>query len=235
MTSFFTWGGETSSSKGLTIESCPRFGAGQRIVSKTTIPGKSGALVFDTGAFSNYTQSYEIWFRDKKSGMISAAKDIATWLLSPLGYQKLEDSYDPDVFRMAVFTGPIEVENWMLTYGRATIEFDCMPQRWLKSGQTPITILSGQSILNQWQKAKPLLIVSGNGTLEINDSVIQISGTSGQYFIDCETENAYQNGISLNANLTVENNLFPVLRNGETQISFTGIDSLQIVPRWWSN
>lgn len=84
-------------------------------------------------------------------------------------------------------------------------------------------------------EGETLLIVSGNGTLEINDSVIQISGTSGQYFIDCETENAYQNGISLNANLTVENNLFPVLRNGETQISFTGIDSLQIVPRWWSN
>lgn len=136
---------------------------------------------------------------------------------------------------MAVYTGPMEIENWMLTYGRATLDFDCMPQRWLKSGEIPVSVKNGDVILNQWQKAKPLLIVSGNGTLEINDSVIQISGTSGQYFIDCETENAYQNGISLNANLTVENNLFPVLRNGETQISFTGIDSLQIVPRWWSN
>ena len=176
-----------------------------------------------------------IWFRDKSAGMTSAAKSIATWLLSPSGYQRLEDTYDPDVFRMAVYTGPIEIENWMLTYGRATLDFDCMPQRWLKSGEIPVSVKNGDVILNQWQKAKPLLIVSGNGTLEINDSVIQISGTSGQYFIDCETENAYQNGISLNANLTVENNLFPVLRNGETQISFTGIDSLQIVPRWWSN
>lgn len=235
MRSFFVWAGETSLSKGLTVERCPAFGAGQRIVEKTTVPGKSGDLVFDTGAFSNYTQSYEIWFRDKSAGMTSAAKSIATWLLSPSGYQRLEDTYDPDVFRMAVYTGPMEIENWMLTYGRATLDFDCMPQRWLKSGEIPVSVKNGDVILNQWQKTKPLLIVSGNGTLEINDSVIQISGTSGQYFIDCETENAYQNEISLNANLTVENNLFPVLRNGETQISFTGIDSLQIVPRWWSN
>lgn len=235
MTSFFTWGGETSSSKGLTIESCPRFGAGQRIVSKTTIPGKSGALVFDTGAFSNYTQSYEIWFRDKKSGMISAAKNIATWLLSPLGYQKLEDSYDPDVFRMAVFTGPIEVENWMLTYGRATIEFDCMPQRWLKSGQTPISILSGQSILNQWQSTKPLLILSGNGQVQIGDSVVEISGTNGKFYIDCDTENAYQGTENINSNIEVANNIFPVLSKGKTQITYTGIEDLQIIPRWWTN
>ena len=235
MRSFFVWDGQTSVSKGLTIERCPTFGAGQRIVEKKTVPGKSGDLVFDTGAFSNYNQGYEIWFRDKSAGMTSAAKSIATWLLSPSGYQRLEDTYDPDVFRMAVYTGPTEIENWMLTYGRATLDFDCMPQRWLKSGEIPVSVKNGDVILNQWQKTKPLLIVSGNGTLEINDSVIQISGTSGQYFIDCETENAYQNGISLNDNLKVENNLFPVLRNGETQISFTGIDRLQIVPRWWSN
>lgn len=235
MNSFFVWSGETSFSKGLTIERCPSFGAGQRIVEKTTVPGKSGDLVFDTGAFSNYTQSYEIWFRDKSAGMTSAAKDIATWLLSPLGYQKLEDSYDPDVFRMAVFTGPIEVENWMLTYGRATIEFDCMPQRWLKSGQTPISILSGQSILNQWQSTKPLLILSGNGQVQIGDSVIEISGTNGQFYIDCDTENAYQGTENINSNIEVVNNIFPVLSKGQTQITYTGIDDLQIIPRWWTN
>lgn len=139
MMSFFVWDGETSLSKGLTVERCPAFGAGQRIVEKTTVPGKSGDLVFDTGAFSNYTQSYEIWFRDKSAGMTSAAKSIATWLLSPSGYQRLEDTYDPDVFRMAVYTGPMEIENWMLTYGRATLDFDCMPQRWLKSGEIPVS------------------------------------------------------------------------------------------------
>lgn len=235
MNSFFVWADETSFSKGLTVERCPSFGAGQRIVEKTAIPGKSGDLVFDTGAFSNYIQSYEIWFRDKSAGMISAAKNIAVWLLSPLGYQRLEDTYDPDVFRMAVYTGPIEIENWMLTYGRATLDFDCMPQRWLKSGQEPISVQSGDMILNQWQTAKPLLIISGNGTIEINNAVISVSGTSGKYFIDCETENSYQNGISLNGNMTVENNLFPSFPHGETQISFTGIDSLQIIPRWWSN
>lgn len=235
MNSFFVWSGETSFSKGLTIERCPSFGAGQRIVEKTTVPGKSGDLVFDTGAFSNYTQSYEIWFRDKSAGMTSAAKDIATWLLSPLGYQKLEDSYDPDVFRMAVFTGPIEVENWMLTYGRATIEFDCMPQRWLKSGQTPISILSGQSILNQWQSTKPLLILSGNGQVQIGNSVIEISGTNGQFYIDCDTENAYQGTENINSNIEVVDNTFPVLSKGQTQITYTGIDDLQIIPRWWTN
>lgn len=235
MNSFFVWAGETSFSKGLTIERCPSFGSGQRIVEKTEIPGKSGDLVFDTGAFSNYIQSYEIWFRDKSDGMISAAKNIAVWLLSPLGYQRLEDTYDPDVFRMAVYTGPIEIENWMLTYGRATLDFDCMPQRWLKSGQEPISVKSGDAVLNQWQTAKPLLVLSGNGQIDINGCVLTISRTSGQYYIDCETENAYQDGLSINDKVKAENNVFPKLPNGETKIIFSGIDSLKIIPRWWTN
>lgn len=235
MNSFFVWAGETSFSKGLTIERCPSFGAGQRIVEKTAIPGKSGDLVFDTGAFSNYIQSYEIWFRDKSDGMISAAKNIAVWLLSPLGYQRLEDTYDPDVFRMAVYTGPIEIENWMLTYGRATLDFDCMPQRWLKSGQEPISVKSGDAVLNQWQTAKPLLILEGNGQIDINGCVLTISRTSGQYYIDCETENAYQDGLSINDKVKAEYNIFPKLPNGETKIIFSGIDSLKIIPRWWTN
>lgn len=235
MNSFFVWAGETSFSKGLTIERCPSFGSGQRIVEKTAIPGKSGDLVFDTGAFSNYIQSYEIWFRDKSDGMISAAKNIAVWLLSPLGYQRLEDTYDPDVFRMAVYTGPIEIENWMLTYGRATLDFDCMPQRWLKSGQEPISVKSGDAVLNQWQTAKPLLILEGNGQIDINGCVLTISRTSGQYYIDCETENAYQDGLSINDKVKAENNVFPKLPHGETKIIFSGIDSLKIIPRWWTN
>lgn len=235
MNSFFVWAGETSFSKGLTIERCPSFGSGQRIVEKTAIPGKSGDLVFDTGAFSNYIQSYEIWFRDKSDGMISAAKNIAVWLLSPLGYQRLEDTYDPDVFRMAVYTGPIEIENWMLTYGRATLDFDCMPQRWLKSGQEPISVKSGDAVLNQWQTAKPLLILEGNGQIDINGCVLTISRTSGQYYIDCETENAYQDGLSINDKVKAEYNIFPKLPNGETKIIFSGIDSLKIIPRWWTN
>lgn len=234
MKSFFTWAGRSSLAMGLTVDSCPSYEAGQRVVNKTQVPGRSGDLVFDTGAFSNVTQQYEVWLKDLQAGPVAAAKKISSWLLAPLGYQQLEDTYDPEIFRMAVFAGPIEVENWMLKYGRATLEFDCMPQKWLKSGQQPITMSSGTSLYNQWMPAKPLLLVTGNGQIQIGSAILQVSGTTGQFVIDCEGENAYQGGDNLNANIQAADNIFPTLSAGDTLVSFSGLDQLQIIPRWWS-
>lgn len=234
MRSFFTWAGRSSLEMGLTVESCPSYEAGQRIVNKTQVPGRSGDLVFDTGAFANVTQQYEVWFKAAQAGPVAASKKISSWLLAPFGYQQLEDTYDPEIFRRAVFAGPVEVENWMLKYGRATLEFDCMPQKWLKSGQQPITMSSGMSLYNQWMPTKPLLLVTGNGQLQIGSAILQVSGTTGQFYIDCETENAYQGANNLNANIQAVDNAFPVLAAGATQVSFSGFDALQIIPRWWS-
>lgn len=234
--SYFYFNGARSIDKGLTIEQCPSFVTGQRSVEKITVPGRSGELVIDTGAYGNYTQPYEIWFKDKRLGTTRAARDIAQWLLSGTGYLRLEDTYDPEVFRLAMFTGPLDVENWMLMAGRATLEFDCQPQRWLKDGQNPISVESGQRLLNAWQPALPLIQVTGTGegSLTVGGSTFTISDMPGGITLDSETQDAFFGTQNLNNNVQV-NGGYPVLQAGETAISFSGaITAVKITPRWWS-
>lgn len=238
MRNYFYFNGFRSTDKGLTIEKCPSVSTGQRVVNKVSVPGRSGDLVIDTGAYGNYTQPYEIWFKDKRRGTTRAARDIAQWLLSGTGYLQLEDTYDPEVFRLAMFTGPLDVENWMLMAGRATLEFDCQPQRWLKGGQNPISVESGQRLFNAWQPALPLIRVTGtgNGSLTVGGSTFTISDMPGAITLDSETQDAYTGDpyVNLNNNVKVSGG-YPVLQAGETAVSFSGgITAVQITPRWWS-
>ena len=56
--------------------------------------------------------------------------------------------------------GPLNVETVLKNHGRATLEFDVQPQRYLKSGETPLTFQGGSvyTITNPTQfEARPLL------------------------------------------------------------------------------
>ena len=235
MRSYLVFGGKNSLEFGLRIEKCPAFVAGQRAVTKQPVPGRSGGLLIDTGAYDNYIQPYEIWFRGDKP-TTQAARAIAMWLLAGTGYIRLEDSYDPDIYRMALFAGPINVENWMLTHGRATLEFDCKPQRYLKQGQFPIAVQSGKTIGNQWMPALPLIKITGtgNGQLVVGNSQVSISDMTGEITLDCDVQNAYNGTLNLNNDITVTGG-WPVLATGQTAISFSGgITAVEITPRWWT-
>ena len=60
------------------------------------------------------------------------------------GYTRLTDSYHPDEFRYAVYTGPFEPKVQKKNdAGSFTISFTCKPQRYLLSGETETTIGQG--------------------------------------------------------------------------------------------
>lgn len=233
---FFCFNGARSIDKGLTVEHCPNFGSGQRVVEKITVPGRIGDLLIDNATYGNCTQSYDIWFKDRQRGTIRAASDISQWLLSAVGYKRLEDSYAPDVFRMALFAGPFDVTNWMLTHGRATITFDCKPQRYLKQGQFSVPVQSGQPVSNQWMPALPLIQITGtgDGQLMVGNSQVDITDMTGAITLDCDVQNAYNGTVNLNNNITIFGG-WPVLETGQTAISFSGgITAVEITPRWWT-
>lgn len=233
--SYLIFGGVPSYQVGVVVEHCPSYQAPQRVVTKYTIPGRSGDLTLDTGAYSNVTQTYEVWYKHHGLNMTEATHAVAKWLLSAQGYQRLEDTYDPDIYRMALFVGPVDFENWMLRRGRATLTFDCQPQRWYKSGELPVTLTSGSVLHNPGQPSSPLLHVTGNGDgeLSVGDTIIHISGLDGDMMIDCDSQNAYWEAENLNANIQVSQ--FPVLSAGDTAISWSGgITGVICIPRWWT-
>ena len=79
--------------------------------------------------------------------------------------------------------------------------------------------------------AKPLIEVSGTGTITINDSVLTLDTNTGITTIDCDMQDAYEGTINRNGNLTVVNG-FPVLNSGENEVSVSGC-TINLIPRWW--
>lgn len=240
MVNYFMYGGKRSIDFGIRIESYPETPFPERGYETYQVPGRSGLLVLDTGEYRNVTQTYECWYRAKTSWKFTSyefSRYIADWLLFPGGYRILEDTYHPDFFRKAVYAGPANIESFFAKYGRMTMEFNCMPQKWLKSGQYQVSVQSGDVLYNNYMPALPLIQVTGSGAgvLGVGDSTVTISSIpEGGLTIDSESQNAYSGTQNCNDLITLGGN-FPTLQNGATGISYSGgITAIQIMPRWWT-
>lgn len=233
-----TWAGINSETLGLTVERYPGRPRPTKKYSVVSIPGRNGDLYVDTGAYTNYTnytQYYDIGIRGKAEGLPAAAQSVADWLYSPAGYQRLEDSYEPDVFRMAYFAGPLDVENMLNVLGRASIEFNCKPQRFLKSGEAAVSVASGDSIYNPTAfAALPIINIygSGAGRLQVGEYVVEIFSLDGSMSLDSDLQNAYSGTANLNSAISAPE--FPQLIAGNNEITYTGTWTVEIIPRWWT-
>ena len=87
--------------------------------------------------------------------------------------------------------------------------------------------------------AKPLIKVTGRGTLGIGEYILTITGTASQkLYIDCETMEIYtlEGTVPTGASslVSINKNDFPVLKSGTNYISVgSGITAVTITPRWW--
>lgn len=153
------------------------YNAPERDVEMITIPGRSGSFALDNGRFENITVTYPAGiFAETEADFREAISDFRNFLCSRKGYVRLQDEYNPNEYRMAVYKSGLEVEPAMLKAGEFDIVFDCKPQRWLTSGEVKQTIAnSGDTITNPTLfEASPLLEVEGTGDITFNNSVITI-------------------------------------------------------------
>lgn len=140
MRSTIYFDGKSSADFGLIVEYFPESVHAARRGELIPIPGRNGVIVREDGAFDTYTQQYQVWFRNTMGrDTYQKARDVAEWLLSASGFCRLEDTYEPEHFRLARFVGPLNVETVLRNHGRVTLEFDVQPQRYLKIGETPIS------------------------------------------------------------------------------------------------
>lgn len=236
MINYFVYNGRSSRDFRLSVEEWPSYTTPQRLTSSTQIPGRSGDLIYDFGSYGNVEVEYKVALMARPLSTLAAGREIAMWLQRSGGYRILRDSYRRDRFRRAAYTGPLEIENLLGHYGRATLRFECMPQVYLDEGEYTHNITSGQTLGNRWMPAKPLITVygSGTGTLVIGKQAVRVSGLdAGPVVLDCENEDAAQNGGNGNRLVSLSAG-WPVLQTGGNRISFyDGISGVKIKPRWW--
>lgn len=236
MISIIDWAGVSSDDLRIRIERYPSRILPERSQTMTEVPGRNGGLLIVDGNFRNYQQDYEVFISAERSGLVRAARAVAEWLESPVGYQRLEDSYEPDIYREAYYAGNQDIESVLNRFGRTTISFNCKPQRYLKSGEVSKTFTAAGALTNVTKfDALPVITVygSGAGSVTVGDRTVTISDIDGYVVLDCELQDAYKGTVNKNGTVTLTE--FPVLTAGENAISFAGgVTSVEIVPHWWT-
>lgn len=229
--------GRSSEDIGLVVERPPDYEIPERDYEIVPIAGRNGDLVIDKGGYKNVERTYEVAIGSEGADFALLASKIADWLYKDVGYVRLEDSYEPDVFKMARLAQNEPIVNILQQAGRATLTFDRKPQRFLKSGANSVVVTTGMKMSNPTNyDALPLIKITGTGagTIVVGGYTVKILANTGYIHIDSETGNAYKD-IGLNKNSDVElPNGPPILHPGNTTITFTGaITKVEITPRWW--
>lgn len=246
----FWFDGESAAAHGLAASGSGTFNAAERDVETVAIPGRNGDLIIDNGRYKNISVAYPVSIC---SDFAANAERCRAWLGSKTGYHRLEDDWDPDHYRLGRFQGPLEFSPGFLNRtAEGTVTFDCKPQRFLKTGEFPMTVTEGMTLVNPTRfAAKPLIRVEGSGTvlLYLNKDYIgiavQFPDWTNHVYFDCEALDAYyvkESGARGDANscvsITGTNKGLPELRPGASEIimitSLGEISQVQITPRWWT-
>lgn len=231
------WAGTSNKDVGMIIEHYPSVILPNRSQDIQKVPGRNGDIVLPNGSFENYEQSYSAFLDARNIGKLEQVMPkVVDWLLGNEGYQRLEDSYFPDVYRMAYYSGGTEFISLFNEYGEGTLTFNCAPEKYYKSGEWPITLSKNQVLLNPSTfAASPLIKVtgSGSGTLTFNNSSVTISSIGTSVTIDVKLHKAYNGTTSRNNTIS---GMYENLKLGKsTTITWSGgITGVDITPRWWT-
>lgn len=233
-----------------------------------TVPGRIGAVYpdLDYSQMPNEIREYKagLYLRNAGEELVQRRMvDIRHWLMNPKGYAELSDSYEPQLYRRAFFSGsfsPVRKgagENYEIP-----LRFSCDPRRFI-AGDNSFTI-------NGWQGettyttplivrgfriqeySKPLLYISKDETvLHIsftdvteeggtprNDPIgeIWIKAGDADFWFDAETLTAWQDDDDKTPCNDLISDVIGEVRlgSGQTKITLGNMFSLlRVNPRWW--
>lgn len=243
--STFTFDGTLSSAYGVIIDRSGIYAAAERDYSTYEVPGRNGELTFDNGRWRNVMLTYSCMIG---RGFPVNMPGFFAWLMSKVGYKRLEDSLQTDYYRMARVASAPEPDTFAhYIGGRFDVEFDCMPQKWLKSGEDEIAYTSSSKTVNNptLYDAAPLIRITttSSGSITIGGKTISLTARpsgSEDMIIDYETGDAYSATSHTNFNQYVSFGSgvteFPKLKpgNNSTSIGTNLRNNFYLTPRWWT-
>ena len=232
---YFVFNGESSLDHGIYVGGQGTYNAPQRDVSKISVPGRNGDLIKDNGRWLHIEVPYNIVIM---KDFLDRTDEIRAWLNEPVDYCRLEDTYHPDSYRLARFAGPVEFETAAFNNaGKATVIFDCKPQRFLKSGEMLLPQTKNTMIFNPTRfPSRPLIRVTctGSGTVTVGLYMITLSNIPTFVDIDSETQDCYANDTSMNNKVSLSNG-FPLLMPRGNIVTWTGdVTAVSIAGRWYT-
>lgn len=245
----FVYGGVASSDYGIVVSEAPTFEKPTRKQSVFSVPGRNGSVIFPQYAWNDVTRKYKVFLtKDANQHLVQNVDALTAWLNTQNddtyaalyrfgGYCRLEDSFEPEVFRLAYYSGGDDVTNEMTQYGEAVLKFTCRPERFFKEGETAHTLtISGQSVGNPTRFiSKPLIHVEASNatvSLTIGGKTCTL-GVTDSIDVDCDLMQCYKNLPTVNMNQYFSGE-FPQLLPGNNIVTFTNATKVVIIPRYYT-
>lgn len=236
---YFEYKGRKSSDFGLIVENGLAFTVPERDVTPLEVPGLDGDLIVDNNRLKGFDKSFPISLIAPNGKTIDQiSKEISEWLRTDVGWDKLTFTGYQGYYYEAICYESFDIENILKTFGKAVITFRCKPYKYKNDGQTPLTIINGQTLVNPEKRiSKPLIKVTGTGDITFKNNGFDwliLKSVDNFLLIDSKNMSVSKGIVSyfdkMNANLKP---LFPVLKTGNNIITWTGtVTKVEITPRW---
>ena len=218
------------------VQTEPSYDFPEKDYDVTHVPGRNGDIVIDQGSWQNVSRKYNLAMDAGKISYTEVASKLVQWLHSASGYARLEDSYEPDFYRMAMYKDSGSISNIFNKAGQIEVEFTCKPQRYFKSGEAADIFVASSEYRNPTDfPAKPLIKIhgSGSGVVGIGEYTVTINDIIDGMIVDSEQQDTYKDHMNCNSKVSITE--YPKLVSGNNAISISGgITSIEIIPRWWT-
>ena len=229
---YFVFDGKSSAEFGAWIATSNAFDGAEHDEEVVEIPGRNGALVFSNDRYKNVEATVDCYIPHH---MQTNVDGLRSFLSNKYGYYRYEEAIKPEEFRLARFLGPFSLSASDRVGAAFTLSFDMKPQRFLKSGELPVTFNTAGTIYNPTEyDAKPLIRCYGrSGEISVGGIRVTVTGCTSYVDLDCDLMEAYEGTANRNGTTTLTDGDFPVLKPGTNAVSFSGFRSVVVTPRWW--
>ena len=137
-------GGVSIDQYGAVVNSSGIYEKPKRDYEMVHIPGRNGDLHIDNNSFKNVDVTYTVVFPANGESFMERYNRLFDVLMVQTGYLRIEDDFDVEHFRMGVLAAISNIKTKSDANGICKIKLDCKPQRFLKSGATPVTARLGE-------------------------------------------------------------------------------------------
>jgi len=229
MRDWFEWNGQKCTDFGIHVSEQPPVTLASERATFTNVPGRPGSLTTLEGedVYDDLLLTATCFVQN-----LDNLNAISRWLK---GSGTVRFANRQGGYYLARIVNQIPFEKILRgnPHRSFAVNFRCKPFLYMNNSPTLNLNASGSIITNPGNVfSEPVTTVTGSGeiTLMVGTTIIELSGISGSITIDTPLMEAYSGTTSMNANMSGD---FPILKPGANAISWTGnVASVEIKPNW---
>ena len=229
MNDYFIWNGVDCRTYGIHVTDQPPVTIPQERSTQTNVPGRPGSLTQLEGedVYDDMVLTAQCFISDP--AQIPA---IAAWLKGKgtvTFANRTGGHYNARISNQIPFEKVLRGN----PHCSFAVNFRCFPF-WYQDNAADVTITtSGTAITNPGSVySDPVITVTGSGdiTLMVGTTIVELTGVSGSIVIDSVLKEAYKGTTLMNDHMSGD---FPVLKPGQNAISWTGtVTQVTVKPNW---